>query len=175
VTTHKAHPKAPETDPDAPRVARLATRAGVEPVYPRWAHQAGGTELVVYSEAEALALGDDWNWVPPPPPPVLTALEPATVAIGDPSFTLHVHGTGFLDDAVIVFADHDEPTTVVSPTEVTTGVDMSLWLGPDTVPVTARNADGVVSNALDFVFTEAPASRSRPGHGHGKHAAHEGD
>jgi hypothetical protein len=172
MTTHKAHPKAP----DHPHVERLATRAGVEPVYPRWAHQVGGASQVVYSEEEALALGDDWNWVPPPPPPMLTALEPATVAIGDASFTLHVRGTGFLDGAVIVFADHDEPTTWVSPTEVTTGVDMAVWLGPDTVPVTARNADdGAVSNALDFVFTDPPAARSRPGHGHSKPAAHEGD
>jgi hypothetical protein len=88
-------------------------------------------------------------------PPVLTALVPATVTIGSPSLTLHVQGTGFTDASVITFAGHDEPTTRVSPTEVTTGIDMAVWLGPDTVPVTVRNGTGPLSNALSFTFTAA--------------------
>ena len=143
--------------PVAPPVEGLATPRTVEPVYPRWAHQRGGTAQVVYSEEEARALGDEWAWVPPPPPPVLTVLDPASVALGAASFTLHVRGTGLLDGAVIVFADQDEPTTWVSPTEVTTGVDMDVWLGPDAVPVTVRHPDGAVSNALAFTFTTPPA------------------
>jgi hypothetical protein len=88
--------------------------------------------------------------------PVLTSLTPASVALGAPSFTLHVHGTGFAPGAVIVFAGKDEPTTVVSDTEVTTGVDMSVWVGPDpAVPVVVRGADGAVSNGLAFAFTAA--------------------
>jgi hypothetical protein len=43
----------------------------------------------------------------------------------------------------------------VSPTEVTTGIDMAVWLGPDTVPVTVRNGTGPLSNALSFTFTAA--------------------
>jgi hypothetical protein len=89
------------------------------------------------------------------PPPVLTALAPATVALGAPSFTVHVQGTGFAPEAVITFAGHDEPTTVVSPTEVTTGIDMAVWIGPDTVQVTVRNGAGAASNALPFTFTSA--------------------
>ena len=92
-----------------------------------------------------------------PPAPTLTTLDPATVVVGAPSFTLHVRGTGFLPGAVITFAGHDEPTTVVSASEVTTGVDMALWVGPDAVPVTVRNADGQVSAELSFTFTEAAA------------------
>lgn len=92
---------------------------------------------------------------PEPGAPTLTALEPATVAIGAPSFTLHVRGTGFVDGDVIVFADQDEPTTWVAADEVTTGVDMALWLGPDTVPVLVRPVAGAPSNPLAFTFTVA--------------------
>jgi hypothetical protein len=88
-----------------------------------------------------------------PPPPALTVLAPSTAVLGDPSFTLHVRGTGFAPGAVIVFAAQDEPTTRVSDTEVTTGVNMALWLGPDAVPVLVRNADGQVSAPLSFTFT----------------------
>jgi len=88
--------------------------------------------------------------------PVLASLTPATVALGAPNFTLHVHGTGFVDGAVIVFAGKDEPTTWVSDTEVTTGVDMSVWAGPDpAVPVAVRGVDGALSNTLPFAFTAA--------------------
>jgi hypothetical protein len=87
--------------------------------------------------------------------PVLTGLTPASVALGAANFTLHVHGTGFGAGAVIVFAGQDEPTTVVSDTEVTTGVDMAVWLGPDSVAVAVRQPDGAVSNALPFTFTAA--------------------
>jgi hypothetical protein len=88
--------------------------------------------------------------------PVLDSLTPATVALGAPSFTLHVRGSGFVDGAVIVFAGQDEPTTWVSETELTTGVDMSVWTGPDpAVPVVVRGLDGAVSNTLLFAFTVA--------------------
>jgi len=91
----------------------------------------------------------------PVDPPVLTMLTPTTAVVGSPSFTLHVHGTGFAPDAVIVFNGYDEPTTVVSPTEVTTGVDMSVWTAPSLpLPVTVRSG-GLVSNSLPFTFTEA--------------------
>ncbi len=89
------------------------------------------------------------------PPPTVTGLAPATVVLGDPSFTLHVNGTDFVDGAVITFAGLDEPTTFVSATEVTTGVNMSVWLAPDAVPVAVRNPDGAVSGSLPFTFTAA--------------------
>jgi hypothetical protein len=103
---------------------------------------------------------DGWAETPPADPPVLATLLPASVAIGAPSFTLHVHGTGFVDGAVIVFADRDEPTTFVSATELTTGVDMAVWQGPDpAVPVLVRHADGARSNTLLFAFTATKGSR----------------
>jgi hypothetical protein len=139
---------------DAERAA-LEAEYITSQTYPRWAYHATEPAHLVHSDAEALALGAGWSPMPvTPPPPVVTALEPDAVVLGSPSFTVHVIGTGFADDAVIVFAGHDEPTTVLSPTEVTTGVNMAVWAGPDAVPVAVRNGDQV-SNALDFTFTEA--------------------
>jgi len=87
------------------------------------------------------------------PPPTVTSLNPTTVVLGAPNFTLHVIGTGFHAGSVINFAGFDEPTTLVSPTEVTTGVDMSMWHGADAVPVFVRSLGGQQSNALTFTFT----------------------
>lgn len=90
-----------------------------------------------------------------PDAPTVTALEPATCAIGDPDFTLDVTGTGFKDGvSVIVFAGEDEPTTFNDETTLSTGVKPSLWATPVTVQCLVRNGPQE-SNALDFVFTEA--------------------
>jgi hypothetical protein len=131
--------------------------------YPRWAYSPTDPAQVVSSDAEAQALGAGWSPIPlgaEPLPAVLTALDPPTAAIGVPSFTLHVYGTGFLTGAVIVFNGYDEPTTIVSATELTTGVNMAVWAAPSLpLPVTVRQGV-LVSNALDFTFTEAPPLRS---------------
>jgi len=89
--------------------------------------------------------------------PVVTSLTPNSAEIGDASFTLHVHGNGFKNTDVIVFAGVDEPTTFVSPSELTTGVNMPLWLGPDAVPVLVRNAEGVLSAPMTFTFIDGAA------------------
>jgi hypothetical protein len=89
----------------------------------------------------------------PPPPPVLSQLLPTFATIGDPNFALRVIGSGFTPDSTIVFAGQDEPITYLSPGEMTTGVNMALWLGPDAnITVTVRNLDGQVSNELIFEF-----------------------
>jgi hypothetical protein len=102
---------------------------------------------------------DGWTDASSGTPPALTSLTPSTVALGAPSFTLSVRGTGLVDGAVIVFAGNDEPTTWVSDAEVTTGVDMAVWLGPDTVPVAVRGLEGALSNTLLFTFTATKGSR----------------
>lgn len=85
--------------------------------------------------------------------PTVTELLPNVATIGDPSFTLHVRGTNFVAGSVIVFNGYDEPTTLVSPTEVTTGVNMETWFAQSApLPVTVRNPDGQMSNALTFTF-----------------------
>lgn len=97
---------------------------------------------------------DGWTDAPAGTPPTVSAVVPATVAIGAPSFTVHVHGIGFTPDSVIVFDGYDEPTTVVSETEVTTGVNMAVWLAPATVGVAVR-AGGLTSAPVSFTFTAA--------------------
>lgn len=87
--------------------------------------------------------------------PSLTALVPASAVLGDPDFTLSVQGNNFSPGATIVFAAQDEPTTFVSYSELTTGVDMSVWLGADVLQVTVRGANGEHSNALPFTFMVA--------------------
>jgi hypothetical protein len=85
--------------------------------------------------------------------PVLASLNPATAVLGSADFTVSCIGEGFTSDAVIVFNGFDEPTTVVSPTEVTTGVNMAVWAAPAVVPVLVRTAAGE-SAPLDFEFTD---------------------
>jgi hypothetical protein len=168
VTTFEAStpPAMTKAEYDAAVAALDAERAALEAAYttsqfyPHWAYHATEPPQIVHSDAEALALGAGWSATPIDAAdvgaPVVTALEPTTVAVGQPSFTLHVIGGGFSGDAVIVFNGYDEPTTVVSATEVTTGVNMDVWLGPSLpLPVRVRNGDGTESNALDFTFTAA--------------------
>lgn len=86
-------------------------------------------------------------------PVKLTSLAPSNALLGDASFTLRMIGSGFDRFTKIVFAGHDEPTTYVSPTEVTTGVDMSVWKGADVVPVYVESPV-VASDPLMFTFTD---------------------
>jgi hypothetical protein len=139
---------------DAERAA-LTLAYTTSQTYPRWAYHATEPPQYLTSDAEALALGAGWSPTPiTPPPPVVTALAPDMAVLGQASFTLHVLGTGFDAGSVIVFNGYDEPTTVVSPTEVTTGVNMAVWTAPSLpLPVVVRNADGQVSESLPFTFT----------------------
>ena len=87
------------------------------------------------------------------PTSVLSGLLPSSAAVGDPSFMLRVVGTLFDATSIIVVAGQDEETNFVSPEELTTGMNMDVWLGPDpAIPVLVRTA-GVESNTLLFNMT----------------------
>jgi len=86
------------------------------------------------------------------PPPTLVSLSPNTAVSGDPDFTLSCIGTDFAGGTVIVFGQNDEPTTLVSDTEVTTVVKPSLFT-PAVVPVRIRDG-GYNTDPVDFIFTE---------------------
>ena len=94
--------------------------------------------------------------------PTVTSLNPSTAVLGSPSFIVHVMGTNFTPSSIIVFAGQEEPTTFVSDKEITTGVNMDVWLGPDAVPVSVLNADGIQSDPQMFTFTEAGVQQSAP-------------
>jgi hypothetical protein len=99
----------------------------------------------------------------------VTELVPATAVIGEPSFTLRVLGTGFGPDSKIVFNGYEEPTTFVSPNEVTTGVNMDVWQGAsEPLPVKVRTGYGDDSNEMMFQFNAAgtqAAAASAEGNG----------
>jgi hypothetical protein len=87
-------------------------------------------------------------------PPAVTSLNPASAVIGSPAFDMHVIGTGFNSGSKIFFNGLEEPTTLNSPTDVSTGINMPLWTAPAVVPVTVQNADGTSSQPMDFSFVE---------------------
>jgi len=95
------------------------------------------------------------------PKPSVTSLDPSGATLGEPSFTMFVSGENFFADSVIVFAGQDEPTTFADG-KLSTGINMDVWHGPDTVKVAVKNGPEV-SNEVDFTFNEAPASRSKKG------------
>lgn len=87
--------------------------------------------------------------------PAITALEPASCAIGGPDFTMYVSGTGFTPESIIHFAGYDEPTAYNDiDGSLSTGIKPSLWQAPDTVQVSIKNG-AQVSEEVDFTFTEA--------------------
>jgi len=84
--------------------------------------------------------------------PVIESITPESAALGDPSFTLHVNGSGFEEGSAIIWNGSPEPTIVVSPTELTTQVDMSTAVVATTVPVMVQDANGALSNSVPFVI-----------------------
>jgi hypothetical protein len=91
--------------------------------------------------------------------PEVNELAPDTAVSGGPDVTMIVDGTGFTADSVIVFDGHDEPTTFISDTQVSTGVKPSLFVVPAECPVSVRNG-AQSSNELTFTFT----AEARSGH-----------
>jgi PKD repeat protein len=86
------------------------------------------------------------------PAPVLSALVPDTATLTDEDFEGHVHGTGFIDGAVIVWNGGDEPTRFVDETDLWTTVVPSAVTSPTTIEVYVRNPDGQRSNSLTFTW-----------------------
>lgn len=84
--------------------------------------------------------------------PVLTSLVPATGRIADPAFTLRVLGGPFQPGAVVLWEGTAQPTTYVSPGEVTAAIGL-LAGPPRSAPVVVETIAGLRSNALPFPIT----------------------
>jgi hypothetical protein len=95
-------------------------------------------------------------------PPVVTGLVPPSAKLGDPNFTLHVNGTGFKQGATILWNGSPEPTTFVSATELTTGVNMATAQVAMPIPVAVRSLAGLDSNAVDFDLQPAAVAEEAP-------------
>jgi hypothetical protein len=87
--------------------------------------------------------------------PTAASLSPSSAALGSANFTLHVIGTGFRTGCQIMWNGSPEPTTVVSPTECTTLVNMATAQVATPLPVAVRSLGGLESNALTFTLTAA--------------------
>ena len=94
------------------------------------------------------------------PKPSITSLEPAECTLGDESFTLYISGENFYPDSKIYFAGQPEPTTLGEDGRLSTGINMDVWHGPDTVPVVIQNGPEA-SEPAEFTFNEAGASRKK--------------
>ena len=92
--------------------------------------------------------------------PVVTGLNPGSATLGDPSFTLHVMGTGFGVESQIVWNGSTEPTAFVSDTELTTGVDMATAEVAMSIPVAVVTGLGVLSNQMLFVLQPQAVARA---------------
>jgi hypothetical protein len=103
------------------------------------------------------------NLAPPGPvgPPVVDLLVPREATLGEPSFTLRVIGSGFTEDSVIFWNNSPELTTYVSPSEVTTGVNMGTAVVAIPIPVVVQNGEET-SNVVIFTLREpVPGKRVR--------------
>jgi len=87
--------------------------------------------------------------------PILVKIDPAVVPLGSPDCVLHCYGAGFAEGAVIVWNGSPEPTTRISDSELTTGINMATAAVAITLPVAVRNPSGAESVPLAFTFTPA--------------------
>jgi hypothetical protein len=91
-------------------------------------------------------------------PPTITSLTPANAIVGDPAdIVMVVEGENFNRSTVIIMNGFEEPTTLIDPTHVSTGVKPSLFVVPASVPVMVRNDGYPVSNEVAFEFVETAA------------------
>ncbi len=85
--------------------------------------------------------------------PVITSISPSTVASGSAAFTLTVNGTGFSSGATVSLNGTALTTTFVSVTQLAATVPANLIAKGGVVPVTAANAGGAASNAVNLTIT----------------------
>jgi hypothetical protein len=123
-------------------------------------HVDAGQTFTVIGPAKLTMVSDTAPVVAVAPTPTISALTPATAVAADPTdITMVIDGTDFNEFSVITFNGIDEPTTLISPTQVSTGVKPSLFVMPADCPVTVRNGS-LVSNELIFSFTATAGTAS---------------
>jgi hypothetical protein len=89
----------------------------------------------------------------------ISALVPGDTGAGAPSFMLTINGSGFSAHAVIFFNGAAQPTTFVSPTQVTTLIAASQVASSAILPVYVRLSSGsgmygsVMQNSNTMNFT----------------------
>jgi hypothetical protein len=87
--------------------------------------------------------------------PVLNTLEPATSPNNNANLKIKCKGASFDATCVIYMNGNPMPTTFVSPTEITTNVNL-VGMAPQTINVAVVSGAGVVSQTRTFTVTAAP-------------------
>jgi hypothetical protein len=103
-----------------------------------------------------------------PPAITITSLIPAQMGMGSQSFSLRVRGTGFNSLCLIYVNEIEMPTTMISPTELDTNLDLTDVTVPTTYPVVVSTGDGVISNSMNFIVTAGSEVMPAPANMKGK-------
>lgn len=154
MTTEPFEPDPPDDLPDEGLLAMIVGRPETWPAPPEIENPMHPTEQSTGPYESIVGRPETWppeTWELDPnlPAPLLESLVPATALVTDPPFTLQVLGQRLGDDAKILFAGKDQPTTFVSVTELTANVDLT-GVAAGSVAVSVRSATGLMSNELPF-------------------------
>lgn len=128
---------------------------------------AGSYELVVSNPHPADTVSNTINYVLGNSVPTVSNWSPQSIVAGSSAFTLIVHGSNFVDGAVIMLNHVAEPTRFVSATELTAVIPVSAIAQAGSYPLAVRNPGASASSAsVDFSVTAQPqASKSSGGGG----------
>lgn len=115
-------------------------------------HHVAPSQVMMVAGPAKVQLSGEVPVTPAAVAPAITSLSPNTIPIGGPDIQMIVNGSGFNEISKIVFNGYDEPTTMLSPTQVRTIVTPSLFAVAAVLPVQVRNGSAK-SNSLNFTFT----------------------
>ena len=87
--------------------------------------------------------------------PTLGSLVPSSGTAGGPAFTMTVNGAGFVSTSTMKFNGTAEPTTFVSPAQVTASIPATAIAASGTFPVTVTSPapGGGTSSSLNFTVS----------------------
>ncbi|HEX4153504.1 MAG TPA: IPT/TIG domain-containing protein, partial [Steroidobacteraceae bacterium] len=73
-------------------------------------------------------------------PVTLTGISPSAVLAGSPGFTLTLTGSNFSKNSIVIFNLSPQPTTFVSPTQLTANVSAAMLVTPEEGSVTVESS-----------------------------------
>jgi thermitase len=85
--------------------------------------------------------------------PTITSLDPSSVPAGSGKFTLTVGGTNFVSGAKVFWNGAERKTTYRSSTQLQASILVPDVKKAGSYPITVKNPDGTLSNAVSFVVT----------------------
>ncbi|MBI5031085.1 MAG: hypothetical protein HZB51_11200 [Chloroflexi bacterium] len=100
-----------------------------------------------------------WGQTPQIPVPTITSLNPSSVFVGAPAFTLTVNGTNFVSGSVVRWNGSARVTTYVNDTRLTASIPAADIATAGSASVTVFNPapGGGTSNAATFSINNNPA------------------